>query len=77
MPDLDEYTSFFAAKAPHQDNGSDCGVFACQTLEALARGKDLSQSNDFGFNADDMPNIRKMMVWEIAEGKLVERTWGV
>ena len=59
-------------ETPQQDNGSDCGVFSCQTIDALARGRDLVE-DDFDFDAGSMPVLRNMMVYEIATGKLMER----
>ena len=58
---------------PQQNNGSDCGVFSCQTLEAIARGKDLVVRNEWDFGADNMLYFRHLMVYEIAEGTLVKR----
>ncbi|KAF6766191.1 cysteine proteinase [Ephemerocybe angulata] len=50
---------------PQQDNGYDCGVFTCQFLESLSRGED-----DFVFTQEDMPYLRRRMVWEIAHTRL-------
>jgi len=58
--------------SPQQNNGSDCGVFSCQTIEARARGKDLI-AGEFEFEANNMPYLRKLMIWEIAQTKLAER----
>ncbi len=58
---------------PQQNNGSDCGVFSCQTLEALARGKDLVNLKEWEFGARNMKFMRELMVYEIATGKLVKR----
>ncbi|ORY27379.1 hypothetical protein BCR39DRAFT_577632, partial [Naematelia encephala] len=55
------------------NNGSDCGVFSCQTLEAIARGRDLV-NDGFDFGAKHMSMMRKLMVFEIAQGKL-EKRW--
>lgn len=57
---------------PQQDNGNDCGIFSCQTLEALARGKDLAQG-EWEFTAQNMPFFRRMMVYEIAKGEMYKR----
>ena len=59
---------------PQQDNGSDCGVFTCQTLEALARGRDLRDVSAWDFGHRNMPYIRQMMVLEFGQGKL-EKRW--
>ncbi|XP_078484460.1 sentrin-specific protease 1 [Ciona intestinalis] len=50
---------------PQQMNGSDCGVFTCTFAEYIARNSPLA------FKQSDMPNIRRMMVWEIVNGKLL------
>lgn len=49
---------------PQQNNGYDCGVFACQFAVYSALGK------PFLFSQSDMPNIRKRMVVEISNGEL-------
>lgn len=45
---------------PKQHNSYDCGVFACQVMENLSRGKET-----FDFTQDDTEVIRKRMVLEI------------
>ncbi|WWC66956.1 uncharacterized protein I206_100863 [Kwoniella pini CBS 10737] len=65
----------FNKNTPQQSNGSDCGVFSCQTLEMISRGRDLKKQG-FEFNSENMPYFRKLMIWEIAQGKLEPRTWG-
>lgn len=60
---------------PQQLNGSDCGVFACQTLEMAARGRDLI-ADGFEFTGADMEFFRQLMVVEIASGELATRPWG-
>ena len=66
----------FAGDTPHQDNGSDCGVFTCQTLDALARGLDLTkpQAKGFEWTSANMPYLRDLMVYEIGQVKL-EKRW--
>jgi sentrin-specific protease 1 len=59
-------------ETPQQDNGSDCGVFSCQTLEAIARGRDLV-AGEWEFGAENMAYFRNMMIYEIATGNLVKR----
>ncbi|XP_059472000.1 sentrin-specific protease-like isoform X2 [Neocloeon triangulifer] len=50
---------------PQQHNGYDCGVFACMFAEAASRrGKYL-------FTQDDMPLLRRRMVFEILTKKLL------
>ncbi|TEB35225.1 cysteine proteinase [Coprinellus micaceus] len=44
---------------PQQDNGFDCGVFTCQFIEMTLR-----------FTQENMPYLRRRMVWEIAHTKL-------
>lgn len=50
---------------PEQENGYDCGVFTCQTLEFLSRGEE-----EFAFTQKDMPYLRQRMIWEIGRAKL-------
>ena len=53
---------------PQQQNGSDCGVFACEFAERLAREDTLH------FNPNTMPKIRQRMTEEIlANSFLVPR----
>ncbi|WVN85972.1 uncharacterized protein L203_101130 [Cryptococcus depauperatus CBS 7841] len=73
--DLIGWVDIFNKNTPQQDNGSDCGVFTLQTLEALTRGRDLVE-NGFEFTAKNMPFFRRLMVWEIGEGRLEKRDWG-
>ena len=48
-------------------------MFSCQTLESIARGRDLSSGGGWEFGARNMPYFRRLMVYEIAQGKLAER----
>jgi len=50
---------------PQQMNGSDCGVFACQFAEHLARGAKLN------FTQEQMPFFRRKMALEILNGELI------
>ncbi|KAK4467944.1 hypothetical protein MN116_008550, partial [Schistosoma mekongi] len=50
---------------PQQYNGSDCGVFLCTFSEFLSRGA------SFTFSQDDMPGIRKRMIYEILTQQLL------
>ncbi|KAL6304206.1 cysteine proteinase, partial [Sparassis latifolia] len=52
-----------------QENGSDCGVFACQFMESLSRGQET-----FVFTQADMPYLRRRMIWEIGNVKLRDDT---
>ncbi|KNC81056.1 hypothetical protein SARC_06598 [Sphaeroforma arctica JP610] len=57
---------------PQQDNGSDCGVFACQFSEYRSRGSSgipLGQIFDFG--QEQMPYFRLRMAHEILEKRLM------
>ena len=67
-----EWTVRIDETAPKQDNGSDCGVFSCQTLEAASRGLDPG-SGKWEFTCTNMEFMRKMMIWEIAKGTLYTR----
>lgn len=58
--------------SPQQDNAHDCGVFSCITLEALARGREPTDS-EFEFGQDHMEVLRKLMIWEIGHSELVPR----
>ena len=52
---------------PQQDNGSDCGVFVCQFFECESRNA------PFYFTAADMPQLRKVMKYEIITQDLLPR----
>ncbi|WVQ93927.1 hypothetical protein IAU59_001005 [Kwoniella sp. CBS 9459] len=73
--DLSGWTDEFNENTPQQDNGSDCGVFSCQTLEMISRGRDLVK-NGFEFTASNMAFFRRLMVYEIGEKTLLKREWG-
>ncbi|OCF59786.1 hypothetical protein L486_02459 [Kwoniella mangroviensis CBS 10435] len=73
--DFSGWTNEFNENTPQQDNGSDCGVFSCQTLEMITRGRDLKEQ-PFEFASENMPFFRRLMVWEIGNGKLEKREWG-
>lgn len=49
---------------PTQENGYDCGVFACQSLEYVSRGA------EFNFSQKNMPYLRQRMILEIGRAKL-------
>jgi sentrin-specific protease 1 len=55
---------------PQQENGYDCGVFACQFLEALSRGMD----SPFNFTQRNMTFLRRRMILEIARTELLGGT---
>lgn len=50
---------------PQQMNGSDCGVFSCTFAEFLTRDAKLT------FGQEDMPYLRRKMVYEIVKGRLL------
>lgn len=50
---------------PQQNNGSDCGVYACQFAEYTSRNA------DFDFGPNDMPYFRRRMVYEIITSTLL------
>lgn len=56
--------SFVLQDTPQQENGTDCGVFTCRFLEMLSRGA------AFNFTQENIPYIRRRMVWEIAHAQL-------
>jgi sentrin-specific protease 1 len=64
--DFEGWTDFFAHEGPQQENGYDCGVFVCQTMENLSRGVPVP----FDFTQQNMPYLRRRMVLEIAAERL-------
>jgi len=60
------YTTFTDLNVPQQDNGNDCGVFACQFAECLSRNA------PFRLSPADIPYFRKKMAWEILIKKFYE-----
>ena len=50
---------------PQQTNQYDCGVFLCQYAESISRRMHPS------FPQNDMPSLRRNMVWEIMKGRLL------
>jgi len=51
---------------PQQDNGSDCGVFTCKFGDYLSRG-----FTKFNFEAKNMQTMRKAILVEIANKKML------
>ena len=51
---------------PKQNNGVDCGVFVCQYAKNLARDLPLD------FAQKDMGELRRAMILELAEKRLIE-----
>ena len=54
-----------AEDIPQQNNGSDCGMFACMYAEYISRGAPIT------FTQDDMPYFRRKVVYEILKVKLL------
>lgn len=50
---------------PQQMNGSDCGMFSCTFAEFLTRDAKIT------FSQEDMPYLRRKMVWEIVNSRLM------
>ena len=63
--DLRHFAKEIVSDCPQQQNGSDCGVFACKVAEYLSRETSLS------FGQEDMAYYRKRMVWEIIKNQLL------
>ena len=59
------FTLRFMPDAPQQTNGYDCGVFLCQYVESISRRMHPSLTQN------DMPSLRRNMVWEIMKGRLL------
>ena len=53
-------------EVPYQQNNSDCGVFALKIVKALAGNK------EFDFVAEEMKFYRKIMMYELKKGWLVD-----
>lgn len=58
-------------RAPQQENGYDCGVFACQYGLNVARTGCVAPAMDF--TQKDIPFLRKLMVLELAQGQILDR----
>lgn len=50
---------------PQQNNGSDCGMFACMYAEYVSRGAPIT------FTQENMPYFRRKAVYEILKAKLL------
>ena len=59
------FTLRFVPDAPQQTNGYDCSVFVCQYAESISRRMHPS------FTQNDMPSLRRNMVWEVMKGRLL------
>ena len=63
--DLKNYVKDVVEDCPKQENGADCGIFACKIAEYLSRDAKLQ------FTQQDMPFYRKLMVYEISKKRLL------
>ena len=54
-----------AKDIPKQSNMDDCGVFICKYADYLSLNKDMT------FNQTQIPSIRKAIIWEIINKKLL------
>jgi len=65
--DTAEWTDIVWARGetPQQRNGSDCGVFMSRTADYLSRGAIID------FSQEDMPFLRRRMVFEILQTSLL------
>lgn len=63
--DLSGWSTENVTGNPHQENGSDCGVFSCMTAEFICRNRPIL------FNQQHMEYFRQKMVLEISTGKLL------
>lgn len=54
-----------AEDIPQQNNGSDCGMFACMYAEYVSRGAPIT------FTQDNMPYFRRKAVYEILKARLL------
>jgi len=59
-------TESWSHDVPQQDNGSDCGVFTCKFGDYLSRG-----FTKFNFEAKNMQTMRKAILIEIANKKML------
>ncbi|XP_066050277.1 sentrin-specific protease 2 isoform X2 [Chamaea fasciata] len=57
--------SMGSQEIPQQNNGSDCGVFACKFADFISRDKPII------FTSEHMPSFRRKMVWEIIHQQLL------
>jgi len=69
--DLGEYRAWAISNEqniPQQDNGNDCGIYALLFIEYLSRG-----TTKFDFQQSDVSKMRKIMIYELAIGRLLPR----
>ncbi|KAK9454325.1 hypothetical protein V1511DRAFT_501700 [Dipodascopsis uninucleata] len=65
LNDIDYWTEYVSKDSPMQENGYDCGVFTCKTIEVLSR------NGLFSFSQKDMSIIRRRMIYEILEKQIM------
>ncbi|CAH1789466.1 unnamed protein product [Owenia fusiformis] len=63
--DMSEWTMVIEKDIPQQQNGSDCGMFACKFSEYITRNAPIS------FTQEDMPYFRQRMIYEIITAQLM------
>ncbi|XP_064458246.1 sentrin-specific protease 1-like [Ornithodoros turicata] len=63
--DTSQWTMVVMRDIPLQKNGSDCGMFVCQYAECISRGASIN------FSQQDMPYLRRRMVYEILHKSLL------
>ena len=63
-PDVAAWRDVMHPAIPRQQNGHDCGVFACTFAECITRGA------RFDFDQRDMKTVRALMVYEIYTRRL-------
>lgn len=65
--DLSEWSNFGPKNIPAQENGYDCGVFACTFAEYISRGA------YFDFDQSHMKYLRNRMAYEIISKRLIHQ----
>lgn len=63
--DMTDWVSESVVDIPHQQNGSDCGVFSCMFAEFITRNRPIT------FKQEHMTYFRMKMVLEITTGKML------
>lgn len=62
----DKYDMCPTLKCPQQKNSHDCGVFVSKMVEVLSKNVHITS-----FSQRDMPNLRRLMAYEISQNKLL------
>lgn len=63
----EDWTLVYSKTFPQQDNGSDCGVFACMAAEYVTR---TMEKQDWRFSQKHMQRQRLNMLWDILHREL-------